>query len=127
MPNPVTVLTVDDQAVFLRAAAKLIAACPGFELIGEATSGPEALELAAALRPDLVLLDVRMPGMDGVETAVRLTASDPQVAIVLISLEEIPELPASLDGTKLATLRKQQLSSRTLSRVWAGHRLQHAR
>jgi chemotaxis response regulator CheB len=71
----VTVLTVDDQAVFRRAVGDLIAATPGFEEVGQATSGAEALELAQALQPDLVLLDVRMDDMDGIETAQRLLES----------------------------------------------------
>ena len=55
--RPVTVLAVDDQAIFLRAARSLIAAMSGFEQVGEATSGPDALALAAELHPDLVLVD----------------------------------------------------------------------
>ena len=61
-PRRVTVLAVDDQEVFRRAVRELIAATEGFEQVGEAASGREALALAAALHPDLVLLDVRMPG-----------------------------------------------------------------
>jgi two-component system, NarL family, invasion response regulator UvrY len=116
----VTVLTVDDQAIFLRAARELIAATPGFQEIGQARSGPEALELAAALRPDLVLLDVRMPGMDGIETARRLLAAEPDAVVVLISLEEFPD--ASNDPLGVAAkVRKQDLSRRALRDVWAAH------
>jgi DNA-binding NarL/FixJ family response regulator len=115
----VTVLAVDDQAVFRRVARSLIAATPGFEHVGEAASGPEALELAASLHPDLVLVDVRMPDMDGIETARRLADVDPEAVVVLISMEELPELPsdASLVGAA-AYVRKQDLSPRALRRVW---------
>ena len=113
----VAVLTVDDQAVFRRAACDLIAAAPGFEEVGQAASGPEALELAAALRPDLVLLDVRMDGMDGLETARRLLAADPETVVVLISLNEVPEATSDMAGA-VAALRKQELSTRALREVW---------
>jgi len=117
----VTVLAVDDQPIFLRAAQQLIADTPGFEQVGEATSGPEALELAAAVHPDLVLLDVRMPGMDGIETARRI-ALDSQAVVVLISLEETPDLPASLATVGAAVhLRKQDLSTTALQEIWAAH------
>jgi YesN/AraC family two-component response regulator len=68
-------LAVDDQAVFLRTARSLIAATQGFEQVGEASSGHEALELASELHPDLMLVDVRMPGMNGIETARRPRSS----------------------------------------------------
>jgi CheY-like chemotaxis protein len=116
--RPVTVLVVDDQRVFLRAAHALIAATPGFEQVGEATSGPEALELAGALRPDLVLLDVRMPGMDGIETARLLQDAEPSTLVVLISLEAVPDLPAARGA---APVRKQDLSVHTLQELWAVH------
>lgn len=122
MPKPVTVLAVDDQEIFRRTARGLIAATPGFEQVGEAASGREALELAADLHPDLVLVDVRMPGMDGIETARRLAGADPDVLVVLISLEEIPELPSSIGSVGAAAhLRKQDLSTRTLRELWSAH------
>ena len=83
----VGVLTVDDQRVFRRAMAKLIEAAPEFTQVGEAASGAEALELAADLRPDLVLVDVRMPDMDGIETARRLAGVDPRPVVVLVSID----------------------------------------
>jgi DNA-binding NarL/FixJ family response regulator len=121
--DTVTVLAVDDQAVFRRTARSLIAATPGFEQVGEASSGPEALELAAELHPDLVLLDVRMPGMDGMETARRLRAADPSTMVVLTSLDEVPELPSSAgDAGAAAYVRKQDLSTRTLRELWLTRR-----
>src|ERR1043165_2640900 len=113
MPSPITVLAVDDRAVFLRATRELIAATPGFRQGGEAASGAEALELAADLHPDLVLLDVHMPGMDGVETARRLIESDPQTVVVLVSLDELPK------HAPCATLRKRGPSPPALRRGWA--------
>jgi two-component system invasion response regulator UvrY len=118
----VTVLTVDDQPIFLSAARKLIAATPGFEELGQAASGTKALALAAELRPDLVLLDVRMPGMDGIETARGLLAADPGIVVVLISTEPRTALSRSLDEAGAAAyLRKQELSPSALRRVWEAH------
>ena len=116
---PVRVLTVDDQPIFLRALRQLIAAIPDFALVGEAQSGAQALELAARLQPDLVLLDVRMPDMDGVETAHRLLASELRTTIVLFSLEPLLELEAVLEAGVAAFVRKQDLSVATLQSVWA--------
>ncbi len=112
------VLAVDDQAIFLRALRDLIAASPGFELVGQASSGAEGLALAERLKPDLVLLDVRMPGMDGVETAGRLLARNGGAAIVLISLEPLPDVERALGSGVTAFLRKQELSASALATVW---------
>jgi DNA-binding NarL/FixJ family response regulator len=118
----VTILAVDDQPIFLRATHQLIADTPGFEQVGEASSGPEAVEMVRALHPDLVLLDVRMPGMNGIETARRIAALDAHVVVVLVSLEETPELPASLPSVGAAVhLRKQDLSARALQAIWTAH------
>ena len=91
----VKVLTVDDQATFRGVARDLIAATPGFESVGEAASGEEALAAVEALAPQLVLLDVRMPGMDGIEVAQRLRSSHPDTVVVLVSTEERIDLPST--------------------------------
>jgi DNA-binding NarL/FixJ family response regulator len=116
----VGVLTVDDQQSFRRALASLIEAAPEFRQVGEAASGVEALELAADLRPDLVLLDVRMPDMDGIETARRLAGVDPRPVVVLISIDAVPDAEATLASTGAAAyVRKQDLSTRKLHELWA--------
>ena len=88
-PPCVGVVTVDDQAPFRSVAREVIDATDGFELLGEAESGEEALALAERLAPDLVVVDVRMPGMDGFETARRLSAANPATTILLVSTDEL--------------------------------------
>ncbi len=117
-PRPTTVLTVDDQAIFRRTLASLVEAAPGFVQVGEAASGTEALALTAELRPDLVLLDVRMSGLDGIETAQRLAAAHPRVAIVLISIDDVPELAAANAPPRATFVRKQDLSISKLDEIW---------
>jgi two-component system invasion response regulator UvrY len=118
----VDVLTVDDQAVFRAAARDVIDATPGFEPAGEAASGPEALERLAERRAGLALVDVRMAGMDGVETARRLRAADPELVVVLISVDCRPDLPSSVSGCGAAALvRKQEFCPSLLKQLWAAH------
>jgi DNA-binding NarL/FixJ family response regulator len=89
----VRVLVVDDQAPFRRAARTVVAATPGFELAGEASSGEEAVALAASLHPGLVLMDVRMAGIGGIEAARRIAAAHPAVRLVLVSTGREEDLP----------------------------------
>src|SRR3954470_2587194 len=84
--EPVGVLVVDDQLVFRQVAHEVIDATNEFELLGEAGSGADDLIAVAELEPDLVLLDLRMPGMDGIETATRLHAEHPDAVVVLITV-----------------------------------------
>ena len=121
-PTAVGVLVVDDQAHFRRVALDVVAATPGFEPLGEAASGEEALALAAELSPELILLDVRMPVMDGIETARRLSTEHPGGVIVLISIDDPSELPAEVGscGAK-ALIRKQDFGSLALRRLWDAH------
>ncbi|HEY6758143.1 MAG TPA: response regulator transcription factor [Baekduia sp.] len=118
----VTVLAVDDQAVFRHTARDLIAATDGFQQVAEASSGAQAVALAAVLHPDLVLLDVRMPDMDGIETARRLMEQDPDVVVVLVSLEALVDLPSGIGSVgAVAYVRKQHLSPDTLRQLWRAH------
>src|SRR3954462_6905257 len=90
----VGVLVVDDQVVFRQVAHEVIDATKDFELLGEAGSGAHALIAVAELGPDAGLVDLRMPGMDGFETATRVPAERPAAVVVLIAVEEAPNLPA---------------------------------
>ena len=81
----IRVLVVDDSVAFLAAATEVIVAADGFELAGVAQSGKEAVELARVSRPDLALIDLNMPGMDGEETAERLAAESPETATVVMT------------------------------------------
>lgn len=118
----VGIVVVDDQIVFREVAREVIAVTPGFEMVGEAPSGEQALAAVRDLRPDLVLLDVRMPGMDGVETAARLTADHPGVVVVLISIDEAPDLPRGITTSGAAEIvRKRDFGPSLLRRVWQSH------
>jgi len=118
----VGVITVDDQTVFLEVARDVIDVTAGFEHLGEASCGEEALELADAVDPDLVVLDVRMPGLGGFETARRLSASHPTATIVLISADTI-ECPSSAVRAcgAAALVPKEELGPAMLRRLWAEH------
>jgi two-component system, NarL family, invasion response regulator UvrY len=118
-PDTVGVLIVDDQAPFLVAARRLIASTPGFEFVGEATSGEGAVTLAAALRPDLVLMDVRMPGLGGLDAARRITAARSAEAVVLVSTDpqDVPDAAAQGCGA-VAVIAKQHLRPSYLTALW---------
>ena len=116
----VSVLIVDDQAPFRRAAAAVIKITGGFEVVGEAESGEEAIELAAALAPQLVLMDINMGGISGIEATRRITSQWPEVAVVLLSTYQSEDLPADA-GTSgaLAYVHKEDFGARVLEDVWA--------
>jgi two-component system invasion response regulator UvrY len=83
--TPVRVLVVDDSVVCQHALCAVVTATPGFEAVGVASSGREALDLVPVAEAQLVLLDVHMPGLDGLETARRIRRRHPDVGVVLIS------------------------------------------
>jgi DNA-binding NarL/FixJ family response regulator len=115
----IRVLTVDDQPLFRGIARDVIEATPGFECAGEAASGEEALEAVERLAPQLVLVDVRMPGMDGIEVARRLASDHPETVVVLVSIEEPADLPSAAELAPL--VRKQEFGPRLLRRLWTSH------
>jgi len=116
--DSVSVLTVDDQPFFRAAAREVIETTAGFESVGEAASGEEALRLVDECEPRLVLVDVRMPGMDGVETARRIKAEHPEVLVVLISIEERANLPSEVETADAELVRKQDFCPALLRSLW---------
>lgn len=81
----ITVLVVDDQQLLRRGLRLLLGTEPGLEVVGEAADGREALAMVERFRPDVVLTDARMPGMDGLELVRALAALDPPVTAVVLT------------------------------------------
>jgi two-component system, NarL family, invasion response regulator UvrY len=120
MEPTLPVLVVDDQAPFRMAAKAVVRRMDGFDVVGEATSGEEAVALAADLHPVLVLMDINMPGMSGVEATLRIVAADPAVVVILCSTYTPQDLPpdAATSGA-LAYVNKEEFGPVELTRLWA--------
>jgi len=87
----VRVIVVDDNLTLLRSVGCLVASMPGVEVVGETTSGRAALEMVARLRPDLVLLDLVMPGMDGRQLTRLLLVQPEAPVVIMMTLYDLPE------------------------------------
>jgi DNA-binding NarL/FixJ family response regulator len=87
----VRVLIVDDQALVRRGFRMILDAEPDVTVVGEAATGLEAVEEAARLKPDVVLMDIRMPGLDGVEATRRITAAGPTPHVVVLTTFDLDE------------------------------------
>ena len=87
----IRLLIVDDQALVRMGFRMLLDAEPGITVVGEAASGAEALELAAALLPDVVLMDVRMPGLDGIATTRQLLEISPRSRVIILTTFDLDE------------------------------------
>ena len=86
--SPLRILLVDDHLLFRKGLVRLLDAQPDFEVVGEARDGLEAVEQAQALRPDVVLMDIRMPGCDGLEATRRIKAQMPDVRVVMLTVSD---------------------------------------
>ncbi|TDU05974.1 LuxR family two component transcriptional regulator [Streptomyces sp. 846.5] len=84
-PTPLRVVVADDQASVREGLVLLLDALPDIAVVGAAADGAQALELVAEHRPDAILLDLRMPVLDGIETTRRMTAEHPSVAVVVLT------------------------------------------
>jgi DNA-binding NarL/FixJ family response regulator len=121
---PITVLIVDDQVPFRRAAATVVLVTAGFEVVGEAESGEEAVELAGTLAPGLVLMDINMTGINGIEAARRITSAHPAVTVALLSTYQADDLPAdAATSGAVAYVNKEDFGPDVLEQLWAerGH------
>jgi two-component system, NarL family, invasion response regulator UvrY len=118
--RPVPVLIVDDQAFFRSAARAVLAVTPGFAAVGEAGSGEEAVTQVAELAPELVLMDIHLPGISGIEATRRICAARPGTVVLLLSTYRAEDLPAEArDCGAAAYLHKEDFEPEVLERIWA--------
>jgi chemotaxis response regulator CheB len=117
--SAVRVLAVDDHQAFREALEDLVAAAPDFVLVGQAASGEEAVRDCERLTPQLVVMDVAMPGMGGIAAARMILRRFPEVVILLISVDDpTPHLRPEDRSERIACLDKRALSANELSFAW---------
>jgi two-component system invasion response regulator UvrY len=114
----VRVLLADDQAPFRAAARAVFGAASGFRLVGEATSGEEAVELVGSLSPDLVLMDINMAGIGGIEAARLIADRYPMTRTILLSTYREADLPQEARTCGAAYLHKADFGGRALQELW---------
>ena len=116
----VRVLIVDDQEPFRSVARDVVQAVDGFEVVAEAESGEDAVASARAERPDLVLMDVNLPGIDGVEATRRILRERPATRVMLLSTYGEDELEArAAECGAFAYATKSAFDPDRLAAIWA--------
>ena len=112
-------LVVDDQAPFRLAARAVLRRLDGFEFAGEASSGPQAIELVDTLHPSLILMDINMPEMNGIEATRRIVAAHPDVVVFLCSTYDVADLPrsATVSGAS-GYVHKERFGADALRQLW---------
>lgn len=110
LPAATPVLVVDDQAPFRAIARQVVELTPGFTVVGEAETGEDAVRLARDLSPRVVLMDINMPGISGIEATRQIVAAAPDTVVVLLSTYRESDLPAdALDSGARRYVHKEDL------------------
>ena len=130
MPDPIRILIVDDHAVVRKGLAMVLRLEPDFEIIGEAENGRVGLESAKTLNPDIVLVDLVMPEMDGEEMALALRKSNPNIKIMMLTGTEVDDrvydlVAAGIEGYVLKNIEPGELI-RAIHAVVHGEAYLHA-
>jgi two-component system, NarL family, invasion response regulator UvrY len=117
--STVRVMIVDDQAPFREAARAVVERTKGFDLVAEAESGEAAVETADAVVPDLILMDINMAGISGIEATSQITAAHPEVTVFLLSTYNKEDLPPDVSSCGAAAyLNKEDFGGRLLRTTW---------
>jgi len=117
-PETVSVLIVDDQPPFRDAARTVVSLLRGWHVVGEVATGEDAVAAARRTAPGIVLMDINLPGINGIEATRQILAELPFVRVVLLSTYAAADLPAdALECGAAAYVRKEDLSPRMLRGV----------
>jgi DNA-binding NarL/FixJ family response regulator len=115
----IRVLLADDHPVFRFGLRALLAAEPGMEVVGEATTGEEAIALADGLMPDVVLMDLNMPGMHGIEATRRITSRHPRTSVLVITMIDDDSVFAAMRAGARGYILKGEQGEETLRAIRA--------
>jgi DNA-binding NarL/FixJ family response regulator len=117
--GPVSVLVVDDQPPFRAVAQTVVAVSHGFEVIGEAESGEAAVTAATTLHPSVVLMDINLPGMSGIEATRQILDERPDTVVILLSTYDERSLPADTATCGAARyVHKEDFGPAILREIW---------
>jgi two-component system invasion response regulator UvrY len=117
---PVKVLICDDQEAFRAAAREVVNATQGFDVVGETGTGEESVVAAGRLQPDLVLMDVHLPGIDGLEASRRIRRANPKVAVLLLSTYDREEFAVRIaESGAIAFISKAAFGPDGLIEIWS--------
>jgi DNA-binding NarL/FixJ family response regulator len=113
-------MIVDDQMPFRMAARSVVGVTPGFEVVGEAKSGEQAIEQMAVLHPELILMDINMDGISGIEATRRIIAEYPGTKVILLSTYDEEDLPGDARTCgALGYVHKEQFGPDVLVDMWS--------
>lgn len=121
--DTVRVLIVDDQLPFRTIARTVVGVTEAFTVVGEAESGEQAVAVVLQATPQLVLMDINLPGINGVEATRQIVEQRPGTIVVLLSTYQVDDLPEGADSCGAAAyVHKEDFSSALLASLWEQHR-----